>query len=126
VVSNKKVETAVPTQIITVPLAFQSGRRQDPYHSGRTSSPLPVVRPDRIAAQIARAGVVRNKMEKAFPDRVEDSQVKAKLENRNVYLNITGIDTKDGWLTLTIGNDLTVEKLDEELPPAVEEKTAAK
>lgn len=122
---EQKGETAVPTQIITVPLHFKLDGDKIHITRGDVKSSA-VVRPDRIAAQIARAGVVRNKMEKAFPDRVEDSQVKAKLENRNVYLNITGIDTKDGWLTLTIGNDLTVEKLDEELPPAVEEKTAAK
>ncbi|QDV48095.1 hypothetical protein Enr17x_01040 [Gimesia fumaroli] len=127
---EQKGETAVPTQIITVPLHFKVEGDKIHITRGDVKS-SPVVRPERIAAQIARAGVVRNKMEKAFPDRVEDSQVKAKLENRTVYLNITGIQTKDGWLTLTVGNDLTVEKNEEvppavDAPPAVEEKTAAK
>ena len=122
---EQKGETAVPTQIITVPLHFKVEGDKIHITRGDVKS-SPVVRPDRIAAQIARAGVVRNKMEKAFPDRVEDSQVKAKLENRNVFLNITGIDAKDGWLTLTVGNDLTVEKIEAELPPAVEETAAAK
>ncbi|MCA9014566.1 MAG: hypothetical protein KDA77_04460, partial [Planctomycetaceae bacterium] len=121
---EQKGETAVPTQIITVPLHFKVEGDKIHITRGDVKS-SPVVKPERIAAQIARAGVVRNKMEKAFPDRVENSQVKAKLENRTVYLNITGIQTKDGWLTLTVGNDLTVEK-NEEVPPAVEEKTAAK
>lgn len=126
---EQKGETAVPTQIITVPLHFEVAGDKIKITRGDVKS-SPVERPERIAAQIARAGVVRNKMEKAFPDRVEDSQVKAKLENRTVYLNITDIVTKDGWLTLTIGNDLTVEK-NVDVPPAVdapaaEEKTAAK
>tara|TARA_R110002111_G_scaffold262872_1_gene342294 strand:- start:8883 stop:11135 length:2253 start_codon:yes stop_codon:yes gene_type:complete len=122
---EQKGETAVPTQIITVPLHFKVDGDKIHITRGDVKS-SPVVRPDRIAAQIARAGVVRNKMEKAFPDRVEDSQVEAKLENRNVFLNITGIDAKDGWMTLTIGNDLTIEKTDAELPPAVEETASAK
>lgn len=121
---EQKGETAVPTQIITVPLEFKVAGDKIHITRGNVKSSA-VVKPDRIAAQIARAGVVRNKMEKAFPNRVEDAQIKAKLENRNVYLNITGIEPKDGWLTLTIGNDLTVEKHDS-VPPAVEETASVK
>jgi len=67
-------------------------------------------------------------MEKAFPNRVEDSQVKAKLENRTVYLHITGIKANDGWLTITVGNDLTVEKNDSKqpLPPEPAETASIK
>jgi len=120
---EQKGETAVPTQVITVPLHFKV--EGDKIHITRgTVKSSPVERPKSVASQIARAGVVRSKMERAFPDRVEDSQVKAKLENRTVYLHITGINANDGWLTLTIGNDLTVEKNETELPPPVE-KTAS-
>ena len=108
-------ETAVPTQIITVPLQFKVDGDKIYITRGDVKSSA-VVRPERIASQIARAGVVRSKMEKAFPDRVEDSQVKAKLENRTVYLDITGIKANDGWLTITVGNDLTVEKNESKLP----------
>jgi len=121
---EQKGETAVPTQIITVPLNFKVEGDKIHITRGNVKSSA-VVKPERIAAQIARAGVVRNKMEKAFPERVESAQVKAKLENRNVYLHITGIEPKDGWLTLTIGNDLTVEKHDS-VPPAVEETASVK
>lgn len=120
---EQKGETAVPTQIITVPLHFKVDGDKIHITRGNVKS-SPVVRPDRIASQIARAGVVRNKMEKAFPNRVEPSLVKAKLENRTVYLHITDILANDGWLTVTVGNDLTVEKHDE-VPPAVEETAAA-
>ncbi|QDU12133.1 hypothetical protein [Gimesia aquarii] len=119
---EQKGETAVPTQIITVPLHFKVEGDKIHITRGDVKS-SPVVRPDRIASQIARAGVVRSKMEKAFPNRVEPSQVKAKLENRTVYLHITDILANDGWLTVTVGNDLTVEKHDE-VPPAVEETAA--
>ena len=108
-------ETAVPTQIITVPLQFKVDGDKIYITRGDVKSSA-VVRPERIASQIARAGVVRSKMEKAFPDRVEDSQVKAKLENRTVYLDITAIKANDGWLTITVGNDLTVEKNESKLP----------
>ncbi|QDU00233.1 hypothetical protein [Gimesia aquarii] len=119
---EQKGETAVPTQIITVPLHFKVEGDKIHITRGNVKS-SPVVRPDRIASQIARAGVVRSKMEKAFPNRVEPSQVKTKLENRTVYLHITDILANDGWLTVTVGNDLTVEKHDE-VPPAVEETAA--
>ncbi|HBL46137.1 MAG TPA: hypothetical protein DDZ90_22405 [Planctomycetaceae bacterium] len=120
-------ETAVPTQVITVPLHFRVDGDKIHITRGDVKS-SPVVRPERIAAQIARSGVVRSKMEKAFPDRVEDSQVKAKLENRTVYLDITGIKANDGWLTITVGNDLTVEKNDSKqpLPPEPAETASVK
>lgn len=121
---EQKGETAVPTQIITVPLHFKV--EGDKIHITRgVVKSAPVVRPERVAAQIARAGVVRSKMEKAFPNRVENSQVKAKLENRTVYLDIAGIIAQDGWLTVNIGNDLTVEKHDG-VPPAAEETASVK
>ncbi|MCH9654072.1 MAG: hypothetical protein K0U86_11565 [Planctomycetes bacterium] len=119
---EQKGETAVPTQIITVPLSFKVAGDKIHVTRGNVKSSA-VVKPKGIAAQIARAGVVRKKMEKAFPNRVENAQVKAKLENRNVFLHITGIEPKDGWLTLTVGNDLTVEKHDAVPPPV--EKTAS-
>lgn len=122
---EQKGETAVPTQEITVPLHFKVEGGKINITRGTVKS-SPVERPKSVAAQIARAGVVRSKMEKAFPDRVEDAQIKAKLENRTVYLNITGITADDGWLTLTIGNDLTVEKNETELPPAVEKTASVK
>lgn len=121
---EQKGETAVPTQIITVPLKVKVEGDKIKITRGSVKS-SPVVKPKGIAAQIARAGVVRKKMEKAFPNRVENSQVKAKLENRNIFLNITGIDANDGWLTLTVGNDLTVEKIDD-VPPAVEKTASTK
>ncbi len=121
---EQKGETAVPTQIITVPLHFKVEGDKIHITRGIVKSSA-VVRPERIAAQIARSGVVRSKMEKAFPNRVENSQIKAKLENRTVYLNIADIITKDGWLTVTVGNDLTVEKHDS-VPPAVEKTASVK
>ena len=121
---EQKGETAVPTQIIRVPLHFNVDGDKIKITRGSVKS-SPVVKPKGIAAQIARAGVVRKKMEKAFPNRVENSQVKAKLENRNVFLNITGIDANDGWLTITVGNDLTIEKHDA-VPPAVEKTASTK
>ncbi|MFK7779293.1 MAG: hypothetical protein QM501_14400 [Gimesia sp.] len=120
---EQKGETAVPTQIITVPLKFNVTEGKIKITRGKIKSSA-VVKPKRIASQIARAGVVRKKMEKAFPHRVENAEVKAKLENRNVYLHITGIDANDGWLTITIGNDLTIEKHDS-VPPAVEKTVSA-
>ncbi|KAA0136018.1 hypothetical protein FYZ48_17985 [Gimesia chilikensis] len=122
---EQKGETAVPTQEITVPLSFKVEGNKISITRGTIKS-SPVERPKSVASQIARSGVVRNKMEKAFPDRVEDAQVKAKLENRTVYLHIKDIVANDGWLTLTIGNDLTVEKNETELPPPVEKTASVK
>ncbi len=93
---------AIPTQVISVPLTFNVVDNGIEIEAG-TVGVAPAVAPKNRFAQIARAGVVKSKIEKALPNRKLDRAFKLERENGGpVTLAITQIKRNAGWLSIVI------------------------
>ncbi len=93
---------AIPTQIISVPLTFNVVDDGIEISAG-TIGVAPAEAPDNRFAQIARAGVVKAKIEKALPNRKVDRAFKLDRENGGpVTLAVTQIKRNAGWLSIVI------------------------
>ena len=93
---------AIPTQIISVPLTFNVVDDGIEISAG-TIGVAPAEAPENRFAQIARAGVVKAKIEKALPDRKVDRAFNLDRENGGpVTLAITQIKRNAGWLSVVI------------------------
>ncbi|MBI1312901.1 hypothetical protein GC176_16550 [bacterium] len=92
----------IPTQIISVPLTFNVVDDGIEIQAGAVGV-APAEAPDNRFAQIARAGVVKSKIEKALPNRKVDRAFKLDRENGGpVTLAITQIKRNAGWLSIVI------------------------
>ena len=93
---------AIPTQIISVPLTFNVVDDGIEISAGAIGV-APAEAVDNRLAQIARAGVVKAKIEKALPNRKVDRAFKLDRENGGpVTLAITQIKRNAGWLSIVI------------------------
>ncbi len=93
---------AIPTQIISVPLTFNVVADGIEISAGAIGV-APAEAPENRFAQIARAGVVKAKIEKALPNRKVDRAFKLDRENGGpVTLAITQIKRNAGWLSIVI------------------------
>ena len=93
---------AIPTQIISVPLTFNVVDDGIEISAG-TIGVAPAEAPENRFAQIARAGVVKAKIEKALPNRKVDRAFKLDRGNGGpVTLAITQIKRNAGWLSVVI------------------------
>lgn len=91
----------IPTQIITVPLKISVVGNAIVIDRG-TVGVAPAKKPDNAAAQIARAGIMRNKIEAALPDKKEDPVLTLSEEKgkKPVKVTIVRINTVNGWVTV--------------------------
>ncbi len=92
----------IPTQVIEVPIRI--GVEGDKLVLTRgTVKVAPVEKPKSNFVQIARAGVVRKKVQDALPERQLDRTFQLKRgDGKPVKLAVAEVFAYDGWLTLVI------------------------
>ncbi|MEX0701287.1 MAG: hypothetical protein WD069_04255 [Planctomycetales bacterium] len=95
-------EEDIPTQEVTVPLRYTLRGNEIVVTRG-TVAVAPVGRPPNLAVQVVRAGVMRDKIQRAIPERTRDRQVKLEREGEaTVMLFVTQLEPRGGWLTLSL------------------------
>ena len=90
----------IPTQIITIPLQFSVNQKNVVIEPGSVSI-SPVDKPDSATTQVARAGVIKKKIEAAFPRREIDRVKSVERGGSKVLVAVTRIKAVDGWLSIT-------------------------
>lgn len=91
----------IPEQIITVPFALRIDGDQIVLDRGNVGV-RPVSRPPSVAEQVARANVMRQRIQSALPSQTIDAEIEIDLEDRDrkVALKVTDISARNGWLTI--------------------------
>lgn len=90
----------IPTQMITVPLTFTIVGDNIVISRGSIAV-APVERPKSNFVQIARAGIVRRKIEAALPPREIDRHIDIEREGQKpLKLSLTTLKSLDGWLSI--------------------------
>ncbi|HEY2249757.1 MAG TPA: hypothetical protein VGH74_01805 [Planctomycetaceae bacterium] len=90
----------IPTQIITLPLKFSVDMKNVVIEPGDISIEA-AEKAERPAQQLARAGVIRKKLDAAFPRREIDRVHRIQRKNLNVVTAVTRIRALDCWLSVT-------------------------
>ena len=90
----------IPTQIITLPLKFSVDMQNITVEAADISIEA-AVDSDNKPQQLARAGVIRKKLNSAFPKREIDRVHHIKQKNLNVVTAVTRIRALDCWLAIT-------------------------
>lgn len=97
----KQKDEDIPTQEITVPLMFRIEGTNFVVESGEISV-SPVEAPANAGLQIARAGVVRNKVKNALPTRKFDRFINIdKNRQTPIQLGLAQVKAAGGWLSLS-------------------------
>lgn len=97
----KQKDEDIPTQEITVPLMFRIEGTNFVVESGEISV-SPVEAPANAGLQIARAGVVRNKVKNALPTRKFDRFINIDKDRQTpIQLGLAQVKAAGGWLTLS-------------------------
>lgn len=97
----KQKDEDIPTQEITVPLMFHIEGTNFVVESGEIGV-SPVEAPASAGLQIARAGVVRNKVKNALPTRKFDRFINIDRDRHTpVQLGLAQVKAAGGWLTLS-------------------------
>jgi hypothetical protein len=92
----------IPPQVVTVPLTFKIEGEEVVITRGDVQVDA-VDTPDNVAEQVARAGVIKKKLETSIPNKRESRTLKVdKPEGEPVKVNITEIDANDGWVTIRL------------------------
>jgi len=89
----------IPTQIISVPFTPSLSEGKIVLARGNVGV-KPVTRPPNVAAQVARAQVMRQKIQSALPERTIDGTLHLKIENKSLDLSVTDLSAEAGWLTI--------------------------
>lgn len=85
----------IPTQVITVPLVYRVEGNQIVIERGNVR----VVAMDRSQSDFAQAGVLRKRVQNAFPSRTRDRQITIEREDADpVVLNVSQIKAINGWV----------------------------
>jgi hypothetical protein len=90
----------IPTQIITLPLKFTVTMQNIVVEPANISIEA-AEKADSAAQQLARAGVIRKKLDSAFPRRELDRVHHIKQKKLNVMTAVTRIRALDCWLSIT-------------------------
>lgn len=97
---RREGEESIPTKRIVVPLNFTVHGNMIHVNRG-TVRVYPVGRADVGAAQlVAQAGIIRNKIEGALPERQVDGTTTLDVEGRQVPVTIARLDLLNGWLRI--------------------------
>ncbi len=91
----------IPTQIITVPLVPTMSEGKVLLNRGNVGV-KPVSKPSSVAEQVARANVMRQKIQKALPEKELKSTFTFEQDGKKIDLSITGIHADNGWLTIEL------------------------
>lgn len=92
----------IPTQVITIPVTLSASGKKILVKRG-TVGVAPAEKPDNAAKQIARAGIMRNKIEEAIGDREFDGILTfggKDTGSKEFKLTVSRITTINGWLSL--------------------------
>jgi hypothetical protein len=90
----------IPTQVITIPLRFSVDTKNVVIEPGAVSV-SPIEKAENAAQQLARAGVIKKKIEAAFPRREIDRVATVERGSTKVNVAVTRIKALDGWLSIT-------------------------
>jgi hypothetical protein len=90
----------IPTQVVTVPVRFAVDAKNVVVDRGNVQVSA-MERAPSAAEQLARAGVIRKKIEAAFPRREIDRVATIERDNRKTNAAVTRIKALDGWLSVT-------------------------
>lgn len=97
----KQKDEDIPTQEITVPLMFRIEGTTFVVESGEVGV-SPVEAPANAGLQIARAGIVRNKVKNALPTRKFDRFINIDKDRQTpIQLGLAQVKATGGWLTLS-------------------------
>lgn len=92
----------IPPQIVTIPLNITVEGEEVVVTRGEVSVD-PVDQPDNVAEQLARAGVIKKKIETSIQDKRDSRTLKVeKDEGDPVDVNVTNIMALDGWLSIRL------------------------
>lgn len=98
---QKAGEEDIPTQEITVPIMFRIEGSNLVVESGQVGV-SPVEPPANTGLQIARAGIVRTKIQNALPTRKFDRFINIdKNRQTPIQLGLAQVKASGGWLTLS-------------------------
>ncbi|MBT5017702.1 MAG: hypothetical protein HON04_03055, partial [Planctomicrobium sp.] len=97
----KREDDDIPTQIITIPLIPTIADGKILINRGNVGV-KPVERPSSVAEQLARANVMRQKIQSALPEREFDAEFVLEFEGKKIDSSVTSITAENGWLTLTL------------------------
>lgn len=90
----------IPPQIVTVPLAITIEGEEVVITRGDVLVD-PVETPENVAEQVARAGVIKGKIETSIQNKRETRTLKVdKPEGEPVNVNVTKIEAQDGWISI--------------------------
>lgn len=94
-------EEDIPTQIITIPLTMSIEKDGILVKRG-TVGVAPAQKPESAAKQIARAGIMRNKIQEAIQDRKVERDFKIGEDGatKTMRVAINRISTNNGWVTV--------------------------
>jgi len=90
----------IPTQIVTVPMSFSVNMKNVVIEPGSVSVAAAEKAED-PGKQFASAGVIKKKIETAFPRKEVDRVSYVTVEKRKVLMAVTRIRALDGWLSIT-------------------------
>lgn len=91
----------IPTQIITVPLIPTVNGDKVLLSRGNVGV-KPVERPSSVAEQVARANVMRQKIQSALPEKELDASFVVEQDNKKINLKISAIKAENGWLSISL------------------------
>lgn len=89
----------IPAQIVTIPLKVTVVGDKVILEQGGVEV-APVEKAESTAKQIARANVIKNKLEAAMPRREVDRHYTIEHDNKKVKAALTRVRASDGWLSL--------------------------
>ncbi len=91
----------IPTQIITVPFTPSLANNKVVLTRGNVGV-KPVVRPPNVAAQVARAQIMRRKIQSALPELTFKNDFEVKREGKIVRLELVNVSAEGGWLQIAL------------------------
>lgn len=90
---------AIPTQIVTVPMFLELRGNQAIVTRGDVEV-APLEAPESTAEQIARAGVMRNRIQESIPGSEIDAKTDLEVGDKTVVLTANILKALDGWLII--------------------------
>lgn len=97
----KREEDDIPQQIVTVPLNIAIEGEEVVITRGDVLVDAQDP-PANVAEQVARAGVIKRKLENSLPSKKDSRAVTIHKDNGDVTVIINRIEAQDGWLTLRL------------------------
>ena len=93
----------IPPQIVTVPLTITVEGEEVVITRGDVLVD-PVEAPENVAEQVARAGVIKQKIETSIQNKRDTRTLKIDKPDggEQVNVNVTGVEAQDGWISIRV------------------------